>query len=80
MTRVYYAHTHPMRDWEPLEEHLRLVAEGDGQAFPGAAGFAEAFAAADWGRLAGWWHDLGKYSEAFQQYLAAGHQLRLPTI
>lgn len=71
MTRVYYAHTHETRDWEPLEEHLRLVAQGDDQGFPGAAGFARAFGAEEWGRLAGWWHDLGKYSEAFQRYLAA---------
>ncbi len=71
MQRVYYAHTHESRAWEPLEEHLRLVAEGDTHGFPGAAGFAQAFGAEEWGRLAGWWHDLGKYSEAFQQYLRA---------
>ena len=47
------------RDWEPLETHLEAV-----------AGLAEKFAgefhADEWGRLAGLWHDIGKYSPAFQ--------------
>lgn len=70
----YYAHTLPPpktpADWEPLAAHLELVAEGDGEVFPGAAEFAAAFDASDWGRLLGWWHDVGKYSDAFQQRLA----------
>ena len=45
-----------------LEEHLRAVGEI-------AAGFAQEFAASDWARLAGLWHDLGKYSLAFQSYI-----------
>jgi len=45
-----------------LEEHLRAVGEL-------AAGFAEEFAASEWARLAGLWHDLGKYSAAFQGYI-----------
>ena len=48
-----------------LEEHLRAVAEL-------AGGFASSFGYADWGRLAGLWHDLGKYSSAFQSYIARG--------
>ena len=67
----FYAHSLKDRSpehWEPVETHLRLVAEGD-DAFPGAAGFAEAFGAAEWGRLLGLWHDLGKYSAKFQDYL-----------
>lgn len=68
-----YAHTRPppasRNDWEPLLDHLRRVAEGDGVLFPGASGFAEAFGAKEWGRLCGWWHDIGKYSDAFQRYL-----------
>jgi len=32
--------------------------------------FAESFGAAGWVRLAGRWHDLGKFSDAFQNYLA----------
>lgn len=68
-----FAHTRegrPPTDWEPLEDHLRLVADGDG-VLPGAAGFAAAFRAADWGRLVGLWHDLGKYSDEFQKRLLA---------
>ena len=60
-----YAHTLEGKneeEWEPLEAHLRKVAEL-------AAGFSTAFAADEWGRLAGMWHDLGKYSAEFQAYL-----------
>ena len=71
---IFHAHTLPppatQAEWEPLDRHLRWVAEGDREAgVAGAAAFADAFGAADWGRLLGWWHDLGKYSEAFQTYL-----------
>lgn len=62
----WYAHTLPppatCDDWEPLEKHLNDVAIL-------AAHFTSRFGAAEWGRLAGLWHDLGKYSEAFQAYL-----------
>lgn len=51
-----------MADWEPLERHLEEVSRR-------AAEFADAFGAAEWGRLLGRWHDLGKYSAQFQQYL-----------
>ncbi len=72
---THYAHTlpppHGRQDWESLIDHLRQVAEGDGGALPGAADFAAAFGAGEWGRLAGWWHDLGKYSDAFQRYLCS---------
>lgn len=47
-----------------LEEHLRGTAEL-------AGAFASAFGCAEWGRLAGLWHDLGKYSEEFQRYIRA---------
>ena len=46
-----------------LEEHLRTVADLAGE-------FASTFGNADWGQLAGLWHDLGKYSSAFQSYIA----------
>jgi CRISPR-associated endonuclease/helicase Cas3 len=61
----FYAHTTTDgRPWEPLETHLREVAEL-------AADFASAFGAKEWGHLAGLWHDLGKYSHEFQAYLRA---------
>ena len=62
---VAYAHTRPGQDksfWEPLEDHLQLVACGDGELFKGARGFASAFGAAQWGELLGLWHDVGKYA------------------
>jgi CRISPR-associated endonuclease/helicase Cas3 len=65
MPTTYYAHTlsgRPESDWELLETHLANVARR-------AADFAGAFGAADWGRLAGLWHDLGKASDEFQKYL-----------
>lgn len=65
MAEKYYAHSIEGKlhsDWQPLDEHLKNVAEM-------ARSFADAFGAGDWGYLAGLWHDLGKYSEAFQQYL-----------
>ncbi len=43
-----------------LDEHLREVGAL-------AAAFAALFGASDWARLAGLWHDLGKYSLAFQR-------------
>lgn len=67
----FYAHTLddvPAEYWEPLEIHLRNVAEGE-DGTSGAAAFAASFDAHDWGRIAGLWHDIGKYSSEFQQYL-----------
>lgn len=62
---ILYAHTLPGRvptNWEPLERHLVEVADL-------AAEFASTFRAKDWGHQLGQWHDLGKYSDAFQAYL-----------
>lgn len=64
----FYAHTvpdTPKSAWELLPVHLDEVAEIAGH-------FASAFGAKDWGLLAGRWHDLGKYSQAFQDYIAGG--------
>ncbi len=62
----HYARTLPApateADWEPLDVHLKAVAAR-------AADFARAFDAADWGRLAGLWHDVGKYRPEFQARL-----------
>ena len=54
-----YAHSLEGRlpnEWEPLADHLQRVAEL-------AAEFAKKFEATEWGRIAGLWHDLGKYSK-----------------
>jgi CRISPR-associated endonuclease/helicase Cas3 len=48
--------------WQPLDEHLAAVAAQ-------AAEFAGAFGVAEWARLAGMWHDLGKYHPHFQAML-----------
>lgn len=48
-----------------LGEHLQQTAHL-------ACEFADAFGCRTWGRLAGLWHDLGKYSSGFQQYLLNG--------
>lgn len=59
----YFAHSAPPgQSWEPLKDHLQDVAER-------AAGFAEAFGAADEARAAGLLHDLGKYSDLFTDRL-----------
>ncbi|MEP6878187.1 MAG: CRISPR-associated helicase Cas3' [Nitrosospira sp.] len=45
-----------------LEEHLREVSLLAGE-------FAQLFGSEEWAALAGLWHDLGKYREAFQRYI-----------
>lgn len=65
MTEKYYAHSlegKPPSEWQPLDEHLNKVAEM-------SKSFAESFGAGEWGYLAGLWHDVGKYSDAFQAKL-----------
>ena len=65
MQKKYYAHSLPGRppeEWQPLEEHLRNVAEL-------ARSFAKPFGGEDWAYHAGLWHDLGKCSEEFQKML-----------
>ncbi len=70
MSDQYFAHTlpgQPPADWQPLEQHLKETAEK-------AKEFASLFGAGDWGYQAGLWHDIGKYSIAFQSMIkiAAG--------
>ncbi|MBW1699698.1 MAG: CRISPR-associated helicase Cas3' [Deltaproteobacteria bacterium] len=65
MTSGFFAHSsdgQPPDNWQPLEEHLKNVAVL-------ARSFADAFSAGDWAYVAGLWHDLGKYSKAFQDML-----------
>lgn len=45
-----------------IDDHLRGTAEL-------AARFAAQFGCGEWGLLAGLWHDLGKHSKQFQQYI-----------
>ena len=47
-----------------LQDHLTEVARL-------AAGHATGFGGQEWARLAGLWHDLGKYRSGFQRYLRA---------
>jgi len=61
--QAWYAHSGKQGGrWEPLVEHLALVAER-------ATEFASAFQAGDEAKAAGLVHDLGKYGEAFQRRL-----------
>lgn len=64
-----YAHTRPGQSeehWELLQHHLAEVSARAGK-------FARVFGAGEMGRSAGWWHDLGKASSAFQEgVLGAG--------
>lgn len=63
-TVKYFAHSsnHAGSPWEPLKEHLKCVAER-------AAQYAKIFDAEDEARIAGLWHDLGKYSDVFIERL-----------
>ncbi len=61
----FFAHSlgdRPESEWQPLNKHLEEVAQK-------AAEFGSDFGAAEWGYIAGLWHDLGKYSKEFQDYL-----------
>lgn len=67
MTKKYYAHSlegKPPSEWQPLEDHLKAVAEM-------AAEFPRPFEDEAWARLARLWHDIDKYSKDFQFKLMA---------
>jgi len=73
----FYAHSienSDESDWQTIEKHIRGVARLAGE-------FSEVFGAGEWGRLAGLWHDLGKYSNEFQKKLfdANGIECHLET-
>jgi len=63
--RQFYAHSkegRPPDEWQPLANHLAGVAAR-------AERLAGKFDAGPWGKEAGRRHDLGKYSDAYQDYL-----------
>jgi len=71
MSNKCYAHTldgKPPCKWQLLETHLENVASM-------AASFASSFDGASWAYFAGLWHDLGKYSEEFQEMLKSTEKL-----
>jgi len=73
--KLYYAHSKegkPIDEWHLLEEHLKGTAEL-------AKSFAGEFGSGEWGYLAGLWHDLGKYSDAFQKMLLASVDAHIET-
>lgn len=68
---TYYAHSlpdRPVEEWQKLDDHLQAVAEL-------AAKFAGGFGSTDWAWNAGWLHDLGKATNAFQSYLLQQNDL-----
>jgi CRISPR-associated endonuclease/helicase Cas3 len=60
----------PIDEWEPLERHLREVADAAATA-AAEMGVTHQHRAAlrRWGQLAGAWHDVGKAAPQFQAYL-----------
>jgi CRISPR-associated endonuclease/helicase Cas3 len=61
---MYYAHSNdgPVEGWQPLEAHLRNVAEI-------AADFARPFGGEEWAKILGDNHDLGKGTLTWQAWL-----------
>lgn len=71
MNKTCYAHSlpgKPPEKWQPLDDHLKAVAKK-------AREFAAAFDSKDWAYNAGWLHDVGKATNAFQGYLARSNGL-----
>lgn len=65
----FHAHSlegRPVEEWQPLEKHLEEVADISRR-------LAIPFGGEAWAHIAGLWHDLGKYSDAFQEYLSTAN-------
>ena len=70
---TYYAHSRedlPEKEWQTLQNHLESVAEL-------ASNHSSKFNSADWGYIAGLWHDLGKGQDNFQKRLR-GEKISAP--
>ena len=73
--KQFYAHSVEGKSVDErhfLDEHLKGTAEL-------AKSFADAFGSGEWGYLAGLWHDIGKYSEDFQNMLLASADAHIET-
>ncbi len=71
MKKKYFAHSlknKPTEEWHLLDDHLADTAKL-------ARSFADVFSSGEWAYLAGLWHDLGKYSEEFQERLEGGKRV-----
>jgi CRISPR-associated endonuclease/helicase Cas3 len=69
----FYAHSlegQPSEEWQLLEGHLIKTAQQ-------ASDFASAFEASNWAYLTGLWHDLGKYSDEFQNMLKTSSEAQI---
>jgi CRISPR-associated endonuclease/helicase Cas3 len=67
MDEERYAHSKegvPRIEWHTLRDHLEAVAKL-------ASSFAAKWGAGEWGHYAGLWHDLGKFSDDFQNMITA---------
>ncbi len=69
---THYAHSLPDRpidEWESMQQHENAVANR-------CQMFAEQIGPGlgSWGEILGKWHDLGKYSEAFQKYIRSANK------
>jgi len=64
--KIYAAHITEEKDIHSLENHLYKVGRR-------AATYASILESGDWANLAGCWHDLGKYSPAFQKMIYAAN-------
>jgi len=68
---MFFAHSNDTGDesgWQPLAEHLHTVGQSAGQ-------FADVFGAGSLGEVSGLLHDLGKYTDKFQQRLRGGDRV-----
>lgn len=76
----FAAHTPPKDqpdNWQTMREHTLGENEKTPGVLPLAVEFASAFGAEEWARLAALLHDIGKYSDRFQNYLDTCHQAAL---